>query len=77
MSDLASPLLYVLCDEVEAFWCFVALMERIGPHFDDCQSGVQAQLKALGTLLQVGRQHTGPRGGIARTGMGEGSCKGC
>lgn len=53
MSDLASPLLYVMCDEVEAFWCFAALMERVGSHFDEQQSGVQAQLKALREVIQV------------------------
>ncbi len=28
MSDLATPLLYVMEDEAEAFWCFAALMDR-------------------------------------------------
>lgn len=29
MSDLLAPLLYVFDDEVDAFWCFVAYMERV------------------------------------------------
>ena len=29
MSDLAAPLLYVMRDEAEAFWCFACLMERM------------------------------------------------
>lgn len=29
MSDLLAPLLYVLEDEVDTFWCFVAYMERV------------------------------------------------
>lgn len=32
MSDLLAPLLYVLDDEVDAFWCFVAYMERVVSH---------------------------------------------
>lgn len=29
MSDLLAPLLFVLDDEVDAFWCFSAYMERV------------------------------------------------
>lgn len=29
MSDLLSPILYVLRDEVDAFWCFVGFMDRV------------------------------------------------
>lgn len=29
MSDLLAPLLYVLNDEVDTFWCFAAYMERV------------------------------------------------
>ena len=29
MSDLAAPILYVMRDEVEAFWCFAGLMDRM------------------------------------------------
>ena len=29
MSDLLSPILYLMDDEVEAFWCFVGFMERL------------------------------------------------
>ena len=29
MSDLAAPLLYVMRDEAEAFWCFACLMEKL------------------------------------------------
>ncbi|KAA3476888.1 TBC1 domain family member 17-like [Gossypium australe] len=34
MSDLLSPILFVMEDESESFWCFVALMERLGPNFN-------------------------------------------
>lgn len=29
MSDLLSPILYVLDNEVDAFWCFVGFMNRV------------------------------------------------
>lgn len=47
MSDLLSPILYVMEDESESFWCFAALMERMAPNFHRDQSGMQAQLLAL------------------------------
>lgn len=47
MSDLLSPILYVMEDESEAFWCFAALMERMAPNFHRDQNGMQAQLSAL------------------------------
>ncbi|MBA0797220.1 hypothetical protein Gohar_007935 [Gossypium harknessii] len=53
MSDLLSPILFVMEDESESFWCFVALMECLGPNFNRDQSGLHSQLFALskGTLL--------------------------
>lgn len=33
MSDLASPILYVMRNEAEAFWCFTALMRRLEGNF--------------------------------------------
>ena len=54
MSDLASPLLFVMDgDEAEAFWCFAAVMDRTGHCFDDRQSAVQAQLGALALVIKV------------------------
>ncbi|OIT07296.1 galacturonosyltransferase 8 [Nicotiana attenuata] len=47
MSDFLSPILYVMEDEPESFWCFVALMERLGPNFNRDQNGVHSQLFAL------------------------------
>ena len=34
-------------DESESFWCFVALMERLGPNFNRDQNGMHSQLFAL------------------------------
>lgn len=47
MSDYLSPILFVMEDESEAFWCFVALMERLGPNFNRDQNGMHTQLFAL------------------------------
>ncbi|XP_042050877.1 TBC1 domain family member 15-like [Salvia splendens] len=53
MSDLLSPILYVMRDESESFWCFVHLMERLGPNFNRDQSGMHSQLFALSKLVEV------------------------
>jgi hypothetical protein len=59
MSDLASPMLYVMeGDEAEAFWCFAALMDRQERCFDEGQSAVQSQLKVLCNVMQVTINHT-------------------
>jgi hypothetical protein len=59
MSDLLSPILYVIQDESEAFWCFAALMERMAPNFHRDQNGMHSQLMAISkvnetSLLAVG-----------------------
>lgn len=51
MSDLLSPILYVMRNESESFWCFVHLMERLGPNFNRDQSGMHSQLFALSKVL--------------------------
>ncbi|KAG6478325.1 hypothetical protein ZIOFF_061761 [Zingiber officinale] len=53
MSDLLSPILYVMKDESESFWCFTALMERLGPNFNRDQSGMHSQLFALSKLVEL------------------------
>jgi hypothetical protein len=47
MSDFLAPILYVMEDESESFWCFAALMERLGANFNRDQNGMHAQLLAL------------------------------
>lgn len=47
MSDFLAPILYVMEDESESFWCFASLMERLGANFNRDQNGMQAQLLAL------------------------------
>ncbi|KAL2465523.1 RabGAP/TBC domain-containing protein [Abeliophyllum distichum] len=53
MSDLLSPILFVMRDESESFWCFVFLMERLGPNFNRDQSGMHSQLFALSKLVEL------------------------
>ncbi|KAJ1443915.1 Rab-GTPase-TBC domain [Sesbania bispinosa] len=53
MSDLLSPILFVMGDESEAFWCFVALMERLGANFNRDQNGMHSQLFALSKLVEL------------------------
>ena len=47
MSDLRYPILFVVNDEAESFWCSVALMERLGPNFNRDQNGMHTQLFAI------------------------------
>ncbi|KAK1392696.1 TBC1 domain family member 15 [Heracleum sosnowskyi] len=53
MSDLLSPILFVMKNESEAFWCFVSLMERLGPNFNRDQNGMHSQLFALSKLVEL------------------------
>ncbi|CAN6450988.1 unnamed protein product [Victoria cruziana] len=53
MSDYLSPILYVMEDESESFWCFVALMDRLGPNFNRDQNGMHSQLLALSKLVEL------------------------
>ncbi|CBI28236.3 uncharacterized protein LOC100260961 isoform X2 [Vitis vinifera] len=53
MSDLLSPILFVMKDEAESFWCFVALMERLGPNFNRDQNGMHTQLFAISKLVEL------------------------
>ncbi|XP_039014783.1 TBC1 domain family member 17-like isoform X2 [Hibiscus syriacus] len=53
MNDLLSPILFVMEDESESFWCFVALMERLSPNFNRDQNGMHSQLFALSKLVEM------------------------
>ncbi|KAI9179417.1 GTPase activating protein [Blastocladiella emersonii ATCC 22665] len=53
MSDLCSVLLMLHAgDEVDTFWCFVGLMERLHPNFHMDQQAMHAQLTTLRALVQ-------------------------
>lgn len=53
MSDLLSPILFVMEEEAEAFWCFVALMELFAPNFHRDQNGMHSQLLAVSKLVEL------------------------
>ncbi|XP_040837539.1 TBC1 domain family member 15 isoform X7 [Ochotona curzoniae] len=53
MSDLLSPLLYVMENEVDAFWCFAAYMDQMHHNFEEQMQGMKTQLIQLSTLLRL------------------------
>ncbi|KAK7257326.1 hypothetical protein RIF29_31210 [Crotalaria pallida] len=55
MSDLCSPMIILLNDEADAFWCFERLMRRLRGNFrcTDSSVGVEAQLTNLASITQV------------------------
>ncbi|KAJ3247268.1 GTPase activating protein [Chytriomyces hyalinus] len=52
MNDLLSPILAVMDDEVEAFWCFVTWMKSKKSNFYRDQSGMHHQLHLLELLIR-------------------------
>lgn len=52
MSDLLSPILYLMDDEATSFWCFVGFMEKVFRNFDEDQAGMKNQLSKLRTLME-------------------------
>ncbi|XP_010267741.1 PREDICTED: small G protein signaling modulator 2-like isoform X3 [Nelumbo nucifera] len=55
MSDLCSPMIMLLEDEGDAFWCFERLMRRLRGNFrcTDSSVGVETQLSNLASITQV------------------------
>lgn len=55
MSDLCSPMIILIDDEADAFWCFERLMRRLRGNFrcTDNSVGVEAQLSNLAAITQV------------------------
>lgn len=53
MSDLLSPILYVMENEVDAFWCFVSFMDQMHQNFEEQMQGMKTQLIQLGALLRL------------------------
>uniref|UniRef100_Q6DEX7 TBC1 domain family member 15 n=1 Tax=Xenopus tropicalis TaxID=8364 RepID=Q6DEX7_XENTR len=53
MSDLLSPVLYVMENEVDAFWCFVSYMDQMHQNFEEQMQGMKTQLVHLSTLLRL------------------------
>nr|DBA31137.1 TPA: hypothetical protein GDO54_007034 [Pyxicephalus adspersus] len=53
MSDLLSPILYVMENEADAFWCFVSYMDQMHENFEEQMQGMKMQLVQLSTLLRL------------------------
>ncbi|XP_039130031.1 TBC1 domain family member 15-like [Dioscorea cayenensis subsp. rotundata] len=55
MSDLCSPMIILLEDEADSFWCFERLMRRLRGNFrcTDSSVGVENQLQSLASITQV------------------------
>uniref|UniRef100_A0A8R1E226 TBC1 domain family member 15 n=2 Tax=Caenorhabditis japonica TaxID=281687 RepID=A0A8R1E226_CAEJA len=53
MSDFASPLLFVMKDEIDTFWCFVGLMEATHKNFEKDQAFIKLQLNQLRDLVMI------------------------
>ncbi|KAL5730900.1 hypothetical protein ACHQM5_003684 [Ranunculus cassubicifolius] len=55
MSDLCSPMIILLDDEADGFWCFERLMRRLRGNFRCTESsvGVETQLSNLASITQV------------------------
>ncbi|KAK1266897.1 hypothetical protein QJS04_geneDACA015268 [Acorus gramineus] len=55
MSDLCSPMVIILEDEADAFWCFERLMRRLRGNFKSTRSsiGVQSQLSVLASIMKA------------------------
>nr|XP_010930822.1 TBC1 domain family member 15 isoform X2 [Elaeis guineensis] len=55
MSDLCSPMIILLEDEADAFWCFERLMRRLRGNFRCTEKsvGVENQLQILASITQV------------------------
>uniref|UniRef100_A0A1A9WW06 TBC1 domain family member 15 n=1 Tax=Glossina brevipalpis TaxID=37001 RepID=A0A1A9WW06_9MUSC len=52
MSDLLAPILAVMENEVDAFWCFVGFMNMVFANFDVDQAGMKTQFNQLRRLLE-------------------------
>jgi len=52
MSDLLSPILFVMKNEVDAFWCFVGFMDRVASNFEFDQGGMKRQLDNLTEIMK-------------------------
>lgn len=54
MSDLLAPILCVMQNEQDTFWCFVGFMKRVFSNFDIDQAGMKQQLHQLARLISFG-----------------------
>jgi hypothetical protein len=52
MSDLLAPIMFVMNDEVDSFWCFEGLMNKMQSNFFMDQLGIKLQLENLQELIK-------------------------
>eukprot|EP01120_Amphizonella_sp_Union-15-10_P005045 TRINITY_DN15784_c0_g1_i1.p1 TRINITY_DN15784_c0_g1~~TRINITY_DN15784_c0_g1_i1.p1 ORF type:complete len:588 (+),score=79.71 TRINITY_DN15784_c0_g1_i1:61-1824(+) len=53
MNDLLAPILILMEDEVDTFWCFKGLMDEMAGNFDKDQIGLHKQFIELERLLNI------------------------
>lgn len=53
MSDLLAPILCIMKNESDAFWCFVGFMDIVYTNFDMDQAGMKRQLQELNKLISI------------------------
>ncbi|KAL0728920.1 hypothetical protein Bca4012_025013 [Brassica carinata] len=52
MSDLLSPILAVISEDHEAFWCFVGFMKKARHNFRLDEAGIQRQLRIVSKIIK-------------------------
>ena len=57
MSDLLSPILAIIEDDSEAFWCFVGFMRKARHNFGLDEVGIRRQLKTVAKIIQSKDSH--------------------
>lgn len=57
MSDLLSPILTVIEDDYEAFWCFVGFMKKARHNFRLDELGIRRQLAVVSTIIRFKDAH--------------------
>jgi len=53
MGDLLSPIIVIMKEEVDSFWCFANLMEKMEQNFFINSQGMENQLTQLRNLVQI------------------------
>ncbi|CAN4099525.1 unnamed protein product [Withania somnifera] len=57
MSDLLSPIITVMTEDHEAFWCFVGFMRKARHNFRLDEVGIRRQLKIISKIIQHKDSH--------------------
>lgn len=52
MNEILSPILFVMQEEADAYWCFKGIMDRMESNFHKDQIGMHTQLVQLSKLLK-------------------------